>query len=65
MHAGVINGSPALITALPDRVVGVVVLDVRDGKIAAIRGISDPDRLARFSQRWRLSEHDDPLIPSW
>jgi RNA polymerase sigma factor (sigma-70 family) len=65
MHAGMINGSPAIIAALPDRVVGVVVLEVRDGKIAVVRGIAHPDRLGRLGKLWRQREHDDPLIASW
>jgi RNA polymerase sigma-70 factor (ECF subfamily) len=65
MHADVINGCPALIAAFDDRVVGVVVLDVRDDKVAVVRGISDPDRLGRLTEEWRRREHDDPLIQSW
>ena len=65
MHAGVVNGSPALITAFDDRVVAVVVLDVRDDRVAVVRGIADPDRLGRLTERWRRCEHDDPLIESW
>ncbi|MBX7267695.1 sigma-70 family RNA polymerase sigma factor [Micromonospora sp. Llam7] len=65
MYAGVVNGSPALIAAFDDRVVGVVVLDVRDDKIAAVRGIAAPDRLGRVSKEWRRREHDAPLIESW
>jgi RNA polymerase sigma-70 factor (ECF subfamily) len=65
MHAGVINGSPAIIAAFDDRVVGVVVLDVRDDKVAVVRGIADPDRLGRLTEEWLRREHDDPLIESW
>jgi RNA polymerase sigma-70 factor (ECF subfamily) len=65
MHAGVINGCPALIAAFDDQVVGVVVLDVRDDKVAVLRGISDPDRLGRLTEEWRRCQHDDPLIQSW
>jgi RNA polymerase sigma-70 factor (ECF subfamily) len=65
MYAGVINGSPAVIAALPDRVVGVVVLEVRSGKVAAVRAIAAPDRLARLTLQWRRREHTDPLIASW
>jgi RNA polymerase sigma-70 factor (ECF subfamily) len=65
MHAGVINGCPALIAVFDDRVVGVLVLDVRDDKIAVARGISDPDRLGRLTEAWRRCQHDDPLIQSW
>ena len=65
MHAGVINGCPAVIAAFEDRVVGVVVLDVRDDRVAVLRGISDPDRLGRLTAQWRRREHVDPVIPSW
>jgi RNA polymerase sigma factor (sigma-70 family) len=65
LHAAVVNGSPALIAVMTDRVVGVVVLDLRDGRIAAVRGISAPDSLRRITERWRRSEHDEPLIPAW
>ncbi len=65
MHAGLVNGSPALIAALGDRVVGIVVLDVRDGRVAVLRGIADPDRLGRLTREWRRHGHDDPLIAAW
>jgi RNA polymerase sigma-70 factor (ECF subfamily) len=65
MHAGLINRCPALIAAFDDRVVGVVVLDVRDGKVAVLRGISDPARLARLTREWRRSAHHHPIIATW
>ncbi len=65
MHAGVVNGSPALIAVLPDRVVGVLVLEVRDDKVAVVRGIADPGRLGRLSRQWQRGEHDAPLIAAW
>jgi hypothetical protein len=65
MHAGVVNGCPALIAAVDDRVIGVVVLDVRDGKVAVVRGMSDPARIGRLTAQWRRSAHQDPLIGSW
>jgi RNA polymerase sigma-70 factor (ECF subfamily) len=62
MHAGVVNGSPAIIAAFADRVVGVVVLEVHDDKVAVVRGIADPNRLARLTEAWRQSDHDSPLV---
>ena len=53
------------IAASPDRVVGVVVLHVRDGKVSDVHAIAAPDRLGRLTDQWRRSEHDDPLIASW
>ncbi|WP_327000281.1 sigma-70 family RNA polymerase sigma factor [Dactylosporangium sp. NBC_01737] len=65
MHAGLINGAPALIAALDDRVVGVVVLDVRGDKVSMLRGISDPDRLARLTRQWRRADPGEPLSRLW
>ena len=65
LHAGVVNGSPAVIAVVDDRVVGVGVLEIRDGKIATMRGIASPARLGRMTEEWRRHEHDVPLIESW
>jgi RNA polymerase sigma-70 factor (ECF subfamily) len=65
IHAAVVNGSPAMIAALDDQVLGVVILDVRDDKIAAVRGMAAPARLGRLTEEWRRREHDDPLIELW
>jgi len=65
IHAAVVNGSPAMIAALDDRVVGVVILEVRGDKIAAVCGMAAPARLGRLTEKWRQREHDDPLIESW
>ncbi|MDA1358986.1 sigma-70 family RNA polymerase sigma factor [Glycomyces luteolus] len=65
IHAGIVNGTPAMIAVIGDRVAGVVVLDPRGDKIAALRGIADRGRLARVSEQWRRGEHDAPLIECW
>ena len=65
IHAAVVNGSPAMIAALDDRVLGVVILDVRDDKIAAVHGMAAPARLGRLTEQWRRREHDDPVVGSW
>jgi RNA polymerase sigma factor (sigma-70 family) len=65
LHAGVVNGSPAVIAALDDRVVGVAILTVRDGKIAAVHGMAAAHRLHRLTVRWRRQEHPHPVIESW
>jgi hypothetical protein len=65
IHAGLVNGSPALIAAFADRVVGVVVLEVRGDKIATVRGIASPARLGRVTEQWLRSGHEDPLIEAW
>ncbi|MFI5916447.1 sigma-70 family RNA polymerase sigma factor [Dactylosporangium sp. NPDC051541] len=53
LRAALVNGGPALVAVLGDRVVGVVVMEPRDGRIAVLRGISDPQRLGRLSRQWQ------------
>ncbi|GAB3689482.1 sigma-70 family RNA polymerase sigma factor [Nocardiopsis oceani] len=65
IHAAVVNGSPAMVAALGDRVLGVVAFVARDGKITDVVGVASQDRLERFAESWRRSEHGDPLIESW
>jgi RNA polymerase sigma-70 factor (ECF subfamily) len=64
IHAGVVNGCPAIVTTLDDRVVGVVVLEIRDDKIAGVHGIASRDRLGRLTAQWQRHAHV-PLIESW
>jgi len=60
-HAGVVNGSPAMIAVIGDRVMSVLVLETRDGRIAHACGVSAPARLGRISATWARREHDAPL----
>lgn len=65
VHAGVVNGSPAVVVAVGDRVVGVLVLGVRDDRIATVDAIASPARLARLAAQWGRGEHPDPVIAQW
>lgn len=65
IHAAVVNGAPAMVAALRDRVVGVVVLGLREEKVVNLVGVSSRGRLERFNRLWRRAEHDDPLIEQW
>ncbi|MGH3310945.1 MAG: sigma-70 family RNA polymerase sigma factor [Streptomyces sp.] len=65
IYAGVVNGCPAVIAAFDDRVVGVMILEIRDDKIAAGYGMAGPARLCRINEQWLRREHDEPLIASW
>ena len=64
-HADVVNGSPAMIAVVDDRVMGVVALDVRDDRIVTVRGMAAPSRLGRVTEQWRRREHAEALIESW
>lgn len=65
IHAAVVNGCPAVLATLDDQVLGVVVLEVRDGKIAGTRGIANRERLQRLTLEWQRQDHGAPLIESW
>jgi RNA polymerase sigma factor (sigma-70 family) len=64
-HAVVVNGCPAMLATLDDRVLGVAILEIRDDKIAGVRSIAAPDRLGRLTQEWQRRAHGVPLIESW
>ncbi|WP_040812365.1 sigma-70 family RNA polymerase sigma factor [Nocardia concava] len=65
IHAVVVNRCPAMLVTLDDRVLGVTILELRDDKIASVRGIAAPHRLTRLTAEWQRQRHDEPLIDSW
>ncbi|WP_174552446.1 sigma-70 family RNA polymerase sigma factor [Microtetraspora niveoalba] len=65
IHYALVNGAPAFLFVLVDQVVGAVAFDITDGKIATVRGIGAPTRLARLTEAWRQHEPDTTLITHW
>ncbi|MFD6109311.1 sigma-70 family RNA polymerase sigma factor [Streptomyces yangpuensis] len=65
MHYAVVNGTPAILTVVGDRVVGSVTFDLAGGRIATVRGIAAPARLSRLTEAWRQHRPDTPLIAQW
>ncbi|MFG2342027.1 sigma-70 family RNA polymerase sigma factor [Streptomyces yangpuensis] len=65
MHYAVVNGTPAILTVVGDKVVGSVTFDLAGGRIAAVRGIAAPARLSRLTEAWRQHGPDTPLIAQW
>ncbi|MFI7492783.1 sigma-70 family RNA polymerase sigma factor [Micromonospora echinaurantiaca] len=65
IHYALVNGAPAILVVVGDRVVGTVAFDVTDGRIATVRGIAAPTRLVRLAEAWRRHEPGPPLIPRW
>ncbi len=64
-HIAVLNGSPAVLAVVDDRVVGTVVFDVRDGRVASLCGIAAAYRLARLDEAWRQHGSDAPVVAAW
>ncbi|MGX1128122.1 RNA polymerase sigma factor (sigma-70 family) [Streptomyces glaucescens] len=65
VHYALVNGAPAVLFVLGDKVVGAVTFDIAHGKITTVRGIAAPARLARVTEVWRQQEPDTPLISQW
>ncbi|MCF3135634.1 sigma-70 family RNA polymerase sigma factor [Streptomyces olivochromogenes] len=65
LHIAWVNGSPAVVAVIDDRVVGAVAFEVGDGKIASLRGIAAADRLVRLSAAWRQNEPEAPVVDAW
>ncbi|WOX20505.1 sigma-70 family RNA polymerase sigma factor [Streptomyces solicathayae] len=65
VHYASVNGAPAVLFVVGDRVVGAVTFDLTDGRIATLRGIAAPARLVRLTEAWRRHEPDSPLIGAW
>ena len=65
VHYALVNGAPAILFVPGDQVIGAVTFDITGGKIATVRGIAAPTRLARLTEAWRQHEPDTPLITQW
>ncbi|TDC73165.1 sigma-70 family RNA polymerase sigma factor [Streptomyces hainanensis] len=64
-HIAPVNGSPAVVAVIDDRVVGAVAFDLSDGRIASLHGIAATDRLARLNQVWGHRAPEEPAAHAW
>ncbi|MFG3706132.1 sigma-70 family RNA polymerase sigma factor [Micromonospora sp. NPDC047670] len=65
IHYALVNGASAILVVVGDQVVGAVAFDIANGRIATVRGIAAPTRLARLTRAWRQREPGTPLIAEW
>ncbi|MFE7799507.1 RNA polymerase sigma factor SigJ [Nocardia sp. NPDC057440] len=65
MFAAVVNGVPALVIVVGDRIVGVITLEVTTDGIAAVHTQGNPAKLERATRYWAASEHAVPLRENW
>jgi RNA polymerase sigma-70 factor (ECF subfamily) len=65
IHAAIVNGSPAALAVVDDRVVGLVVLDPKGGKIAGLVSMASRGRLDRVTEQWRRGGHGTPILENW
>ncbi|MFD5573499.1 sigma-70 family RNA polymerase sigma factor [Streptomyces cadmiisoli] len=65
IHIAAVNGSPAVLAVVDDRVVGAVMFEVSDGRVASLCGMAAADRLVRLNEVWRRHEPGTPVISAW
>ncbi|MFI6317581.1 sigma-70 family RNA polymerase sigma factor [Nonomuraea sp. NPDC050556] len=65
IHYASVNGAPAILFVLADRVVGVLAFDLANGRVATVIGIAAATRLVRLAEAWRQREPGTPLIAQW
>ncbi|WP_112139865.1 sigma-70 family RNA polymerase sigma factor [Glycomyces dulcitolivorans] len=66
MHASVVNHAPALIATVDGRVVGTIILTIRDTQIAHAASIATPTHLTRLNTQWQSTPREQPpLITDW
>ncbi|MEU5759532.1 RNA polymerase sigma-70 factor [Nocardia sp. NPDC047648] len=65
LFAAVVNGVPALVVVVGDRVVIVITLEVTTDGIVAVHTQANPEKLERATRHWAASEHADPLLAGW
>ncbi|SCE94579.1 RNA polymerase, sigma subunit, ECF family [Micromonospora purpureochromogenes] len=62
LYVDVVNGAPAVVVVVGDRVVGVMSLEVTSQGVAAVRTQVNPDKLERATRQWAVSEHGEPFL---
>jgi RNA polymerase sigma-70 factor (TIGR02957 family) len=65
MHAVVVNGGPAVLATIGDRVIGVVHLDVTAEGVTALYIQANPDKLAHITRQWARVTHGEPVATVW
>ncbi|MEV5741839.1 sigma-70 family RNA polymerase sigma factor [Microbispora rosea] len=65
IYYALVNGAPAILFVIVDRVVVAVTFDITGDKIATVRGVAAPALLVRLTEAWRQHEPDPPLISQW
>ena len=65
LYVAVVNGSPAAVVVMDDRVIGVMSLEVTPEGVAAIHTQVNPDKLVRATVSWSAADHGEPLMHVW
>jgi RNA polymerase sigma-70 factor (ECF subfamily) len=64
-YSAVVNGGPAVLMAVGERIVGVICLEATPDAIVALRLQVNPDKLARLARQWAAEGPHTPLSEVW
>jgi RNA polymerase sigma-70 factor (TIGR02957 family) len=65
LYVETVNGRPAVVVVIDDRVVGVTAVEVTSDGITALHNQANPDKLQRASRQWAASGHGEPFLAAW
>ncbi|MGC5032981.1 RNA polymerase sigma-70 factor [Micromonospora sp. DT229] len=65
MYAEIVNGEPAVVVVVGDRIVGVLALEVTAEGVAAVRAQANPDKLTRITRHWSATTPAEPVLDRW
>lgn len=65
LYSVLVGGAPALLGVNDERLVMVLVMEVRDGAISAIRNVANPHKLSYAYGQWKAHPDGHPLPYSW
>ncbi|WP_112268840.1 RNA polymerase sigma factor SigJ [Lentzea terrae] len=63
--ASIVNGVPALVLVVGDRVFGVISLEVTTDGITAVHTQANPAKLDHATRQWAAIDHGEPLAEGW
>ncbi|WP_318208107.1 MULTISPECIES: RNA polymerase sigma factor SigJ [unclassified Streptomyces] len=65
LHAGVVNGGPAVLVAIGERIAGVICLAPTPDGVEAVHIQVNPDKLERITRQWAAAGPHHPLRELW
>ncbi|MGW0072816.1 RNA polymerase sigma-70 factor [Streptosporangium sandarakinum] len=64
-YAVVVNGGPAVLVKVGEKVIGVICLDATPDGLASIHIQVNPDKLQRIARQWAATGPHHPLAENW
>lgn len=65
LHAAVVNGGPAVLVSIGERIIGVICLEATSDGVVAVHLQVNPDKLERFTRQWAAAGPHQPLRELW